>query len=255
MYRMYFVGCAVFGPSTPNKCRIRTASLVNSQSSINSHRCASASSLLSGTNLIKSNMDSTTARLNSYPPSSLRIPERKESMPACFEGNLRQRVRIASTMVTLNSSVISDMNVEICFIRRSTLLSFPVLRSVVMAKVAILRLELLMRLSISGLHCRTASGLNEANLCNIRMAANLVTARGEVRKSCRTCMAWLTSWSVRSGSSQMAFAASKLTISLLSRSHSSRSLVMGRRRPGSSSASLAASLTSITRAAGDLTTP
>jgi hypothetical protein len=129
---------------------------VNSQSSINSQRCASASSLESGTNLIKSNMLSTTARLNSYPPSSRRIPLRKASMPACLLGNLRQRVRIASTMVILNSSVISAMKPEICFIRRSTLASLPVLRSVVIAKVAIERLVFEMRSSMSGLHGCTA---------------------------------------------------------------------------------------------------
>jgi hypothetical protein len=55
-----------------------------------------------------------------------------------------------------------------------------------MAKVAIDRFELEMSDSISGLHWRTASGLNEANWCRILIAANLVTARGEVRKSCRT---------------------------------------------------------------------
>jgi len=200
-------------------------------------------------------MLSTTARLKSYPPSSRKMPERKVSMPACFDGNLRHRVRMASTMVTLNSSVISDMKVEICFISLSTEDSLPVLSKVVMAKVAMLRLVLLIRLSMSGLHCRTASGLREANWCRMRIAANLVTARGEVRKSCRTWTAWLTSASVKSGTSPIAFAASKLTISLLSRSHSSSNFIIGRRRLGSSSASLAASRTSITRAAGLLTTP
>lgn len=39
---MYLVGCEVFGPSTPRRCNIRTESLVNSQSSMNSHRWASA---------------------------------------------------------------------------------------------------------------------------------------------------------------------------------------------------------------------
>ena len=84
-------------------------------------------------------------------------------MPACFDGNLRQSVRIASTIVTLNSSVMSDMKVLICFISLSTLDSFPVFKRVVMANVAIERFVLEIRLSISGLHWRTASGLKEAN--------------------------------------------------------------------------------------------
>jgi len=84
-------------------------------------------------------------------------------MPACLLGNLRHNVRMASTTVTLNSSVMSLMNVLICFINRSTEASLPVLRRVVMANVAMDRLVLDMRASISGLHCRTASGLKEAN--------------------------------------------------------------------------------------------
>lgn len=62
-------------------------------------------------------------------------------MPACLDGNLRQSVLIASTMVTLNSSEISDMKVDICFINRSTLDSFPVFNNVVIANVAIDLLE------------------------------------------------------------------------------------------------------------------
>lgn len=85
-------------------------------------------------------------------------------MPACLLGNLRQSVRMASTMVILNSSVISDMKPEICFIRRSTLASLPVLSRVVMANVAIERLLLEMSSSMSGLHTLTTCGLNEAML-------------------------------------------------------------------------------------------
>lgn len=68
-------------------------------------------------------------------------------------------------------------------------------------------------------------------------------------------MACPISASLRSGISQMALAASKFTISLLSRSHSSSSFIIGLRRLGSSSASFAARRTNITRAAGDFTTP
>lgn len=59
---------------------------------------------------------------------------------------------------TLNSSEISDMKEEICFIRRSMLLSLPVLRRVVMANVAMLRLESVTRFSRSRLQAVTADG-------------------------------------------------------------------------------------------------
>lgn len=59
---------------------------------------------------------------------------------------------------TLNSSEISDMKEEICFIRRSMLLSLPVLRRVVMANVAMLRFESVTRFSRSRLQAVTADG-------------------------------------------------------------------------------------------------
>ena len=158
-------------------------------------------------------------------------------------------------MVILNSSVMSPMNVEICFINRSTLPSLPVFRSVVMAKVAMERFELEMRVSISGLQDWTAVGLKVATLWRMRMAANLVTARGEVRNSCRVWMAWVISESETSRTLQIALAASKLTISALCRSQLSKSCIMGFRRPASSSISFAASRTSMMIPAGLLTTP
>jgi hypothetical protein len=81
-------------------------------------------------------------------------------------------------MTILNSSVISDMNVEMVLSNRSTLLSLPVLSRVVMANVAIERFEFEMSVSMSGLHGSTALGLKEATLWRIRMAANLLMARG-----------------------------------------------------------------------------
>ena len=72
-------------------------------------------------------------------------------MPACLLGNFKHRVLIASTIVILNSSVISAIKLDICFISRSTLPSLPVLRRVVIAKVAIDRLELEIKISMSGL--------------------------------------------------------------------------------------------------------
>lgn len=59
---------------------------------------------------------------------------------------------------TLNSSDISDTKEEICFMSLSTLLSLPVFSRVVMARVAILRLESVMRFSRSRLQAVTADG-------------------------------------------------------------------------------------------------
>jgi hypothetical protein len=56
-----------------------------------------------------------------------------------FNGNFWHNDLIASTTTILNSSAISDMKFVICFIRRSTLDSFPVFKSVVIASVAMLR--------------------------------------------------------------------------------------------------------------------
>ena len=90
---------------------------------------------------------------------------------------------MASTMVILNSSVISDMKLDICFISLSTLASLPVLSKVVIAKVAIDLLEFEIKASMSGLQDCTTFGLNEATLWRILIAANFVTGRGEVRNS------------------------------------------------------------------------
>jgi len=77
------------------------------------------------------------------------------TMEACLLGNLRQRERMASTTTTLNSSEISDMKPSICFIKRSTDASVPVLSSVVMARVEIVRLASVIRFSMSTLHAAT----------------------------------------------------------------------------------------------------
>ena len=65
---------------------------------------------------------------------------------------------IACTTTILNSSEISDMKVEICFIRRSTEVSLPVFSRVVMARVAMLRFTSVMRFSRSRLQAVTAAG-------------------------------------------------------------------------------------------------
>ena len=57
----------------------------------------------------------------------------------------------------LNSSLISDINEVICFIKRSTDDSLPVFKSVVMASVAMLRFESVIKDSMSRLHTRRAA--------------------------------------------------------------------------------------------------
>ena len=69
---------------------------------------------------------------------------RGETRGAHFCGNLRQSERMASTTTILKSSAMSLMKLPICLSRRSTLLSFPVLSSVVIASVAIVRFASLM---------------------------------------------------------------------------------------------------------------
>ena len=142
------------------------------------------------------------------------------------------------------------MKPEICFISLSTLPSLPVLRRVVMAKVAIERFELVISVSISGLHVWTTWGLKEATVCKILMAENLVIARGEDRNRCKVCMAWVISLSWTSRRLHIALAASKFTISFLSRSQLSRSCSIGFRRLPSSSINFAAIRTSMTVAGG-----
>ena len=133
MKRMYLAGSAVPGPSPPSKWRICVESSVNSQSSMNSHRCESPASLASGTLPMMVSSVSTMAFLYWKPPSSRSTLERKDMSSRCFCGNLRHIARIASTTTILNSSAISDMNEVICFISRSTPDSLPVLSSVVIA--------------------------------------------------------------------------------------------------------------------------
>ncbi len=76
--------------------------------------------------------------------------------------HLKHSERMASTTTILWSSAMSDRNVCICFIRRSTLFSAPVFRSVVIASVAIARLESVRRPSRSKLHVATAEAFTDA---------------------------------------------------------------------------------------------
>ena len=115
---------------------------------------------------------------------------------------------MASTTTILNSSAISLMNEVICFISRSTPDSEPVFSSVVIANVAMLRLESLIRPSMSMLHGVTASGCTMATLLSVRTAAKRRHGFGEHRKSCSTVTAGASSRCVTPLSEQIAVAAS-----------------------------------------------
>lgn len=82
----------------------------------------------------------------------------------CLFSNLV--IRCLGDEVTLNSSEISETKEEICFMRRSTLLSLPVFSRVVIARVAMLRLESVIRFSRSRLHAVTADGCFIATCLN-----------------------------------------------------------------------------------------
>mmetsp|Transcript_22058 Transcript_22058/g.55297 ORF Transcript_22058/g.55297 Transcript_22058/m.55297 type:complete len:225 (-) Transcript_22058:837-1511(-) len=222
MWRMYLPGADVLGPLSPTRCRIWVERKVNSQSSMNSHRCPSPLSTASGISPMSTRIVSTIDRLNSKPPSSRSTLERKFMRMRCFWGYLRQSARIASTTMTLNSSAMSDMKEPICFMRRSTELSLPVLSSVVMASVAMLRLLSAIMFSRSTLQVVTVRGNAIATLLSARTAAKRSVGFGEERKSWRTVMAGVSSLCVTSGIWQMALAASKMTISERWRRHDSR---------------------------------
>mmetsp|Transcript_13061 Transcript_13061/g.42265 ORF Transcript_13061/g.42265 Transcript_13061/m.42265 type:complete len:209 (-) Transcript_13061:918-1544(-) len=208
MKRMYFEGSCVLGPSTPSRYRIWVESSVNSQSSMNSHRCERPASLASGTRAMMESSVSTMAFLYWKPPSSRSTFARKVISSRCFCGNLRHIARIASTTTILKSSAISDMKDVICFISRSTPDSEPVLSSVVMASVAMERFESLMRPSMSMLQGVTAIGCAIAILLSVRTAEKRHAGFGEQRKSCSTVIDGDSSRCATDVSEQMAVAAS-----------------------------------------------
>lgn len=124
--KTHLEGCFVRGPSFPKRCRILTANEVCSQSSINSHRCARPVSFASGLSSIMVIIVSAMDALYSKPPSSRNMADRKFISTLCFRGNFNANARIAWTTTTLNSSLISDTKLAICFIKRSTEDSAPV---------------------------------------------------------------------------------------------------------------------------------
>mmetsp|Transcript_56919 Transcript_56919/g.128974 ORF Transcript_56919/g.128974 Transcript_56919/m.128974 type:complete len:209 (+) Transcript_56919:512-1138(+) len=208
MKRMYRAGAVVEGPREPIRWRIWVERALNSQSSMNSHRWNSELSLVSGMAWTSSTMESAMAFLNSKPPSSRSVAARNPTSTRCFCGYLRHSWRMAVTTTILNSSAISFMKEEICFMRRSTELSVPVLSRVVIAKVAMLRFGSLMSASMSSLHRTSAAGCRLDTSDRQRIAAYRRVGLGEDRKSCRTVMAGPRSRSSTNGSVQSAFAAS-----------------------------------------------
>ena len=78
------------------------------------------------------------------------------------------------------------MKLEICFMSLSTLPSLPVLRRVVMARVAMLRLESEMRFSRSTLQEVTESGCRMAMRFSVFTAENRMVGLDDVRNICST---------------------------------------------------------------------
>ena len=127
---IYLDGDDVDTPAVPIKCKICTINSLNSQSSMNSHKCKRDVSLVSGIVAINSTILSTILFLNSTPPSSLKNAAKKFTIDLCFAGYFMHNSRIALTTTILNSSPISVINDEICFINLSIELSFPVIKKI-----------------------------------------------------------------------------------------------------------------------------
>mmetsp|Transcript_8329 Transcript_8329/g.22214 ORF Transcript_8329/g.22214 Transcript_8329/m.22214 type:complete len:222 (-) Transcript_8329:889-1554(-) len=219
---MYLEGSFVLGPSLPSTCRICADRYVNSQSSMNSHKCDSPLSLASGMSWMSCRMVCTMAFLYSKPPSSRSTLDKKFMRARYFWGNLRHSARMASTTTILKSSAMSDMKVPICLSSFSTLPSLPVLRRVVMASVAMERFWSAMSVSMSMLQVDAMTGWLMATLLSVRTAAKRSTGLEEDKKSCSTATAGASSRAVTSFKLQMARAASKMTISVLWRRQLSR---------------------------------
>mmetsp|Transcript_10020 Transcript_10020/g.19111 ORF Transcript_10020/g.19111 Transcript_10020/m.19111 type:complete len:303 (+) Transcript_10020:3613-4521(+) len=220
--RMYLAGALVDGPMSPRRLRIWVESMVNSQSSMNSHRCRRDDSVVSGTRRMRETMPPTMDRLNSNPPSSRRKLERKPMMTRCLDGYVRHSCWRDRTTVILYSSAMSVRKDEICFSRRSMEFSDPVLRRVVMARVATDRFESAMSDSRSSLHLATTRGWACATVARVFMAANRTAGLGLDRDICRTDTAGLRSCGSAWGRPHTILAASYDTSSDLWRRDDSR---------------------------------
>uniref|UniRef100_A0A182QAN4 Uncharacterized protein n=1 Tax=Anopheles farauti TaxID=69004 RepID=A0A182QAN4_9DIPT len=201
----------------------RTDGCVLQYDAVVDEACPRPASFASGFSSMISMIVSTIEVLYSSPPSSRSMPLRKFIVTACFRGNLVQSERMACTTTSLNSSEISATKVAICFISRSTELSAPVFRSVVMASVATERFESAISPSKSRLHTFTAGGCSIATLFIVRTAAKRSVALEEPQNSCRMLTAVDSSRGFVRFRFTMAWAASYTTISdLLRRLHSTK---------------------------------
>ena len=93
-----FSNCSL-GPCCPSKCRTRVASVVCSQSSMNSQSCMRPISFESGDSFIMAMIHSTIAFLYSKPPSSRSILAKCSIITECFRGYFLHNAEIASTRV------------------------------------------------------------------------------------------------------------------------------------------------------------
>mmetsp|Transcript_3507 Transcript_3507/g.4660 ORF Transcript_3507/g.4660 Transcript_3507/m.4660 type:complete len:209 (-) Transcript_3507:690-1316(-) len=208
MKRMYLAGADVLGPMSPKRCKICVDSIVNSQSSMNSHRCRSDDSVVSGTALINVMMELTIVFLNANPPSSRRKLDMNPTRIRCLAGYVKHRRCRLLTIVILYSSAMSDKKEEICFNNRSMEFSLPVRSRVVMARVAMNRFESEMSDSRSSLHLATRRGCVLETSARIFMDPNRVEGLELFKKFCRMEMAGLISCASADGNAQMALAAS-----------------------------------------------
>lgn len=133
--------------------------------------------------------------------------------------------------LTLNSSLISETKLAICFISRSTEDSAPVFSRVVIANVAIDLFESVIKFSKSKLQAVTAVGWLMATWFSVLTAANRSAGFGKPQNTCRTLMAGASSLLVVLLRLTMACAASYTTISDLWRRQDSMNSKWGESLP------------------------
>mmetsp|Transcript_455 Transcript_455/g.679 ORF Transcript_455/g.679 Transcript_455/m.679 type:complete len:200 (-) Transcript_455:23-622(-) len=143
------------------------------------------------------------------------MPLKKFRSILLFEWNFKHRALTACTTTILNSSAMSEMKFDICFISRSTEDSEPVFRRVVIARVAIFLFESPINVSKSSLHFDTTPGYFIATSFRVLAAANRRVGLGELRNNCNTVIAGKMSLDATSGKRHIALAASYITISFL----------------------------------------
>ncbi|VDP56495.1 unnamed protein product [Schistosoma mattheei] len=178
--------------------------------------------LASGICLIIDSIATTTAFLKVYPAESRRSPDKKFNNTVYFLGYFVANAWIDSNTTILNSSLISLMNGDTCFSKRSTFDSLPVFSKVVIASVAMLLLGSPISCSRSRLHAVTAAGWLLATAFNVCTAAYRNAGLEDVQSSCKTPTAGANSLAVKFRRLIIARAASYMTISDLWRRDDSK---------------------------------